>query len=84
MTSARDSLGDDLPVVEHDDAIGERHDGAHDMLDEDDRARPGRGSRGSAATASLISVGVRPDRTSSSSTSRGRDASARASSRNLR
>ena len=36
------------------------------------------------STAPLISPGVRPDSTSSRSTSRGRDASARASSRNLR
>src|SRR4029453_887903 len=30
------SFRDDPPVVEHDDAIGERHDRAHDVLDEDD------------------------------------------------
>src|SRR5258708_38237426 len=34
------ALGDDLAVIEHDDAIGQRHDGAHDVLDKDDGGTP--------------------------------------------
>src|SRR5881296_415171 len=32
-----ESLGDDLPVAQHDDTVGQVENGAHDVLDEDDR-----------------------------------------------
>ena len=72
------------PLVQHDDAPGERHDRAHDVLDQQDRDAAGVDRPDRARRSTPISVGVRPAITSSSSRSRGSVARARASSSRLR
>ena len=74
--------GDQFAVVQHDDAGAQLHQGAHDVLDHQQRqaARACAGGR-SVSSICATSVGVRPAMTSSSSTSRAPVAIARAISR---
>ena len=78
------AFGDDLPVIEHDDAVGRAPMTARITCSTNTIVAPSSRILRISPIAPSISVGVRPDSTSSSSSSRGRDASARASSRNFR
>ena len=83
MASRRAAGGDHLALVEHDHAVRQLEDRAHQMLDEEDGDAL-LADRADQRIALAISLGLSPDSTSSSRITRGRAARARASSRNLR
>ena len=81
---AAGALGDHAALVQHVDVLGEAHHGLHHVLDHQDGDAARRGSRWMTATMSRDLGGLRPAITSSSSSSFGSVASARASSSRLR